>query len=87
MKLLGFDFSKVGKVKPLFEIFEDGNGYFSAQHISGKWLWIGNNETCLFSEGNRQRFKTLESCQEGVKRFIQDREFKHKGTIKFLPNE
>ncbi|MFO0359390.1 MAG: hypothetical protein ACK50N_02735 [Flavobacteriales bacterium] len=87
MKLLGFDIgtSLPKKEDKLFEIFQDGQGKFSAQHKNGDWVWIGvDNYVELMSYRHRQRFLKLESCNKACEDFIKQREHKHIGTISFI---
>jgi hypothetical protein len=86
MKLLGFEIgaSLPKKEVKIFEVFQDGQGKFSAQHKDGDWVWIGcNNYVELMTYKNRQRFSTLEKCNEACENFIKQREHKHVGTISF----
>lgn len=87
MKLLGFDFGNAvpKKEEPLFEIFQDGEGKFSAQHKSGEWLWVdGYGDTSFMPYHYRQRFKSVEACNSACEAFVKQREHKHVGTIKFI---
>lgn len=72
MKLLGFEIGAYVPKKEvkLFEVFQDGQGKFSAQHKSGKWVWVGyNNYVDLMSYSNRERFSTLEKCNQACENF------------------
>lgn len=73
------------KGKVHFEIFEDGNGKFRAQHKSGDWLSSENNLTMFFELS--EKYHTIEDCQKIAMRYVMGRQLKKVGTIEFIPTK
>lgn len=93
MKLLGFQIgaSVPKKEDKLFDIFQDGEGRFSAKHVTGDFWgkWLNNSSSGLWILSGyeyRKRFKTIELCNSACEAFIKQREHNHVGTISFTPN-
>ncbi len=73
------------KEETLFEIFQDGEGLYSARHKSGDWLQIGSGGKMeLFSERNKQRYEKLELLNRHIEAYIKQRELKYIGKVTFI---
>lgn len=66
-----------------FDIYEDGNGDFRAQHNSGMWLFDTNHLFNYYEDATK--FNSLESCQERCMRYVKGQMKTNVGTIEFIP--
>jgi hypothetical protein len=73
------------KGKVHFEIYEDGNGKFRAQHKSGDWLSSEDNLTMFYELS--ETFYRIEDCQQMAMKYVKGRQLKKVGTIEFIPNK
>jgi hypothetical protein len=73
------------KGKKEFDLYEDGNGYYRAQHHSGKWIQYGDH-LCSYYE-YAEKYRTLSAAQEAAIKWLKNHQLSHVGTIKFIPTK
>lgn len=71
------------KGEKIFDIYEDGNGLFRAQHKNGGWLRDRENITNFYEFC--EKFRSIKECHALAEYYIKSKQLRKVGTIEFIP--